>query len=725
MATLILSTVGRSVGGPIGAIVGATLGGIVDRALFGAGGRQPARLANLAVQSAAYGEPIPHIVGRMRVAGNLVWATPIRETAGGGKNAPPEQGYRYSASFAVAMSGRAVARVERIWADGKLLRDAAGSWISPVTMRLHPGDEAQAVDPLIAAAEAGEATPAYRGIAYVVFEDLPLADYGNRIPNLTFEVVADADEPLALDRVADRLAARRDQPSLSASGAFPAVDGMAAVAAGSLALALRSILEASGASVGAPLSLRGDETPAATIDANDIGATASAHSAPANRRQRAAAASLPTGLAVGHYDPGRDYQVGLQRVLRDLPGAGVASLDLPMAMSPAAAKTIGAARLSQRVAGRETITVSLPWRYASIVAGDVVQYDGAPWRVRERRIEAMVVALDLQRLPATGAAVSMPASGGRALPVADLPAGPTTLLVLDLPALDAALATPRLWLAAAGAAPGWRSSTIEVSLDDGASYVAGGVGPAATMGTALIVLPPGPANRWDRHARLDVELIADAMWLESRPEAAVLAGANLALVGNELFQFAVAEPIGARRFRLSTLLRGRRGSDAAIAGHGPGEGFVMLDPAALLAFDPPVDAVGRTLRFRPAGRGDAGAAPASAIVGGAALRPLSPAGLMLTADAGDIVARWTRRSRAGFGWPDFTDPPLGEEVERYRVELWLDGRPARRLDTGAPALRYTTADRAADGGGATLLLRVAQLSATVGPGDFAVATLTS
>ena len=31
--------------------------------------------------------------------------------------------------------------------------------------------------------------PAYRGLAYVVFERLPLANFGNRIPQLSFEVV--------------------------------------------------------------------------------------------------------------------------------------------------------------------------------------------------------------------------------------------------------------------------------------------------------------------------------------------------------------------------------------------------------------------------------------------------------------------------------------------------------------------------------------------------------
>ena len=42
-------------------------------------------------------------------------------------------------------------------------------------------------DPLIVAKDGN--VPAYRGVAYVVFERLPLANFGNRIPQLSFEVV--------------------------------------------------------------------------------------------------------------------------------------------------------------------------------------------------------------------------------------------------------------------------------------------------------------------------------------------------------------------------------------------------------------------------------------------------------------------------------------------------------------------------------------------------------
>lgn len=90
----------------------------------------------------------------------------------------------------MALSARPIRDVRRIWAEGKLLRGAAGDWKGRTGFRLHTGGEDQAADPLIASAMA--VTPAYRGLAYAVFEGMQLADYGNRIPSLTFEVEADA-----------------------------------------------------------------------------------------------------------------------------------------------------------------------------------------------------------------------------------------------------------------------------------------------------------------------------------------------------------------------------------------------------------------------------------------------------------------------------------------------------------------------------------------------------
>jgi hypothetical protein len=139
------------------------------------------------------GAPIPRVYGRARLSGQLIWSTKLEEAistsseTSGGKSSggttvtTTTTTYSYFGNFAVGLCEGPISCVLRIWADGKPLD------LSGLNVRIYRGDETQTVDPLIAAKE-GDA-PAYRGLAYVMFDRLPLADFGNRIPQLSFEVV--------------------------------------------------------------------------------------------------------------------------------------------------------------------------------------------------------------------------------------------------------------------------------------------------------------------------------------------------------------------------------------------------------------------------------------------------------------------------------------------------------------------------------------------------------
>ncbi|MDA3888201.1 MAG: glycoside hydrolase TIM-barrel-like domain-containing protein [Allgaiera sp.] len=215
MATLVLGAAGAAIGGSIGGailgvsaatiggFIGSTIGSVVDSwiisSLAPSQRIEGARMDNLRITSATEGAVIPRLYGRMRIGGNIVWATDFREetkttTQGGGKGGGgggkvKTTEYFYYASFAVALCEGPVTGIGRIWADGKLL-DTAG-----ITWRWYPGDESQAADPFISAKMGAANTPAYRGTAYVVFEDLPLGNYGNRIPQLSFEVFRPLADP--------------------------------------------------------------------------------------------------------------------------------------------------------------------------------------------------------------------------------------------------------------------------------------------------------------------------------------------------------------------------------------------------------------------------------------------------------------------------------------------------------------------------------------------------
>jgi len=206
MASLVLAAAGSAAGASLGSfslfgltMTGAQIGGAVgayagmqvDAALRPAVQRSGARLSDIAIQSSSEGSPIPRLYGRMRVAGEILWASRFKESSAvahsGGKGvaspAVDTTTYAYSVSFAVGLCAGPVTRLGRIWADGNLI-DA-----STYTLRFYPGDETQQPDPVIEEIEGAGNSPAYRGLAYVVFEDLPLAGFGNRIPQLQFEVV--------------------------------------------------------------------------------------------------------------------------------------------------------------------------------------------------------------------------------------------------------------------------------------------------------------------------------------------------------------------------------------------------------------------------------------------------------------------------------------------------------------------------------------------------------
>jgi hypothetical protein len=286
---------------------------------------------------------------------------------------------------------------------------------------------------------------------------------------------------------------------------------------------------------------------------------------------------------------------------------------------------------------------------------------------------------------------------------------------LDLPALDDMLhAAPRLFAAAAGPSPGWRAAALEYSLDGGTSLVSiGQTAPPAILGETVTALPGGQAALIDSRATVEVELLHDQMWLAGASDDTLVAGKNLILIGAELLQFGTAEPLGANRFRLSRLLRGRRGTEWAIAGHGAGERFVFVDTAAFRAFELPLATVGATLDLLATGLGDSSVpASVSGEVAGHSIRPPAPVHLTARREAGgDILFQWVRRGRLGWAWTDNGDIPLGEESERWLVTVMPDIGSSRTVETGAAVYSYSAAEQAVDGAGSAtgFAFSVAQL----------------
>ena len=706
MATVVLTAVGTAIGGPVGAAIGGLIGNMVDHAvLFRPKGREGTRLSDLQVQTSSYGTQIPKLFGTMRVAGTVIWATDLKESSsrsGGGKGRASVTSYSYSASFAVALSARPVGRIGRIWADGNLLRGEAGDFKTELSaFRLYDGTEEQAVDPLIASAQGVERTPAHRGIAYALFEDLALADYGNRIPSLTFEVEAD-DGPVSVGAMAGALSDGRMGGESDVMLAGYAAGGA------DLGEAVAALVEAHGLALvrgedGLSLRAAGTE-PEGGVDRRLLLRRVNGEEVDPLERTGGSAEQVPVALSVRHHDAARDYQAGVQRVTRPGPGRIEAGIDLPAAMSADEARTLAVARIGAAWTGRARMNLRCGWPALTLAPGAVVTVEGVAglWRMEEREWEHMAVRLALRRVPGSGGPPPAGASSGTIVRQVDAPHGPTSLMLADLPSLGDGAASAPVVVAAASGGTGWRSAALFILGESGEATPVGRSAGRAVLGMADAALAPGSVMLVDHHHSLTVTLLATDMALSGTDEAGLAQGRNLCLVGRELIQFGAAERMADGCYRLTELRRGLRGTEWAMDGHEAGEPFLLIEADRLTE---PFQGVGiaeagSVVRLRAVGLGDAEPVEAMLTVSGDALVPPAPVHVTARDDgAGGWRIGWTRRSRAGWRWLSGGDVPLGEETERYAVRVLIDGVAVRTAETGAAQWDYMAAMMAADGAG--------------------------
>lgn len=662
MATLILSTVGTALGGPVGAAIGALIGQSIDQELLGPSTRGP-RVGDLSVQTSTYGTQIPRIYGRMRVAGSIVWATDLTEgSATSGVKGQPDTVYSYLVSFAVALSSRPVSAIGRIWADGKLIRGGDGVFTVNTVFRFHDGSEDQAVDPLIGSIEGLTATPAYRGHALAVFENLELAEFGNRIPFLTFEIVADEEPPAVAAILGDA------SGDAIAAGGEQNVEGYAAYGP-SIKSAVEPLIDCFGLHLfddGSRLRSPGS-TPATVIGDFDLGCSADERRTAKLQREWAPAAATPAALRLTYYDPARDFQAGEARASTGDQSGKDERHELPAVLAAGTAKSICQQLLARRWASRDRLTLKLGPRHVALEPGSLLELplSRRTWIAERCTIDGFVVIAELR--PAWSRAIGIAGDSGRIVPVDDPSEADVTLAMFDVPDLGESSSQPTLLLAASSASRGWKGHGVHIGAG-ALDFATRTAVRKSLLGEALSTLGTGEPYLIDALASVDVELLDSDQWLTSCDDDALASGSNLALLGRELIQFGNAMPIGAGRFRLQRLLRGRGGTEWATGTHAAGEPFTVIEPDALRRIPLPAWIMGSQVTARIASGSEA---PGAALIAaGESLRPPSPVKLEAAfSGAGDLSLTWVRRSRAGWAWIDHVDAPLGETREEYRVAV--------------------------------------------------------
>lgn len=706
MATLILSAVGTVIGGPLGGAIGALVGRQIDQSIIGGRHVEGPRLKELSVQTSSYGAALPLHFGRMRAAGTVIWSTELvehKENGGSGKGRPSVTTYSYTVSFAVALASRPIGGIGRIWADGNLLRGAAGDLKVGGTLRIHNGFGDQALDPLLAQAEGAERCPAYRHCAYVVFEDLELADFGNRLPSLTFEILGDA-EGCSVEAIVQTILPEARTEALGLQFAGFSIDQ------GTIGDTLATISEASPLachSSGDRLVVRPAEAafpavpvmlplPASSTDSQAERAKVEGWS----RKREPLPRTRQCGLR--YYDTGRDYQPGLQRSIGRTEQGELTMIELPAALSAPEARAIANAAGRRFARPTDTISYRVTEIDPALVPGAFVRLPIAAglWRIVQWEWQRDGVLLELQACTGrdTPATASPTADPGRSNAALDVLPVPTELMAFELPWDGLADGgTPKLFAASSAATAGWTGASLFVEPDgSGATLVPlGSTGRTrAVMGRTQTALGVTSPLLIDRSSVLAVRLTGSDQSLQSATLPQLFQGANRALVGSEIIQFTVAELLGSGIWQLSGLLRGRGGTEWAIGSHAADEHFVLLDEA-LVALSPGMIGDAATATIVAVGLGDATAVSAPIACVGATLQPLSPVhGTITQTTDGALDLAWKRRARGAWTWPNSIEAPLNEEAELYDIGYGDETSPAVRWQVASPALSISAAQAA-------------------------------
>lgn len=711
------------------------------------------RINDLRVQGASHGAMIPFGYGRFRVPGNIVWTGGLEEVVaesrvGGGPSGggATVKDYSYEVNVDVMICEGPLEAVLRIWADTELIYDAKTDplnpkWASGVVMdsvEIHLGLASETQATVEVAALGAANVPAYNGLARVVFAGLNLAKWGNRIPTFSFEVRRHSDPTLefVLEDILKRAgvpAARLDFSAVS----DVTVKGFAVNARTEAKALLDTLQSAYFFDVvevdGSLKAVKRGQAVQGTIEEAWLGSLNGPRGSDTLVQiSRQMDADLPKKLELGYITDALDLQTAIQTAFREVGYSWDAEkLEFPLLLGEDEARRIAEVLVYLPWLNRVGFKVTLPPSYLKIAPADLwyLPTDGlglvlvrvvAISSTLTGHLEVMMVEEDPTIYTQTVKGAIPEGSGG----TTGIVEYGSEFVVVDLNALsDQDADGIGLYGAAGSAEPGWGGlkprASAQIVMEDGitlTNYPFESVLPKGTIGQASTALATGIANVWDRTSV--VRVVLESGSLSSATEAAVLNGANLAVLGDEIFQFATATLVGTNTWDLSNLIRGRRGTEWAMAGHQIGDRFWMPDGNHARA------AVRHTMRglaWTFTGQVVGGSPPFETLLetmDGNSRKPYAPCHLKAAASGSNTVLTWVRRVRKGGELVDYTDAPLDEDAEEYDVEVWFEDNLKRTARVTSPTWTYTSAMRATDNvpDGETVEFRVYQFTTWNGLG---------
>ena len=443
---------------------------------------------------------------------------------------------------------------------------------------------------------------------------------------------------------------------------------------------------------------------------------------------------LPRTVEVCYPDFTKNYETVVARAGRQNVGAlEPLAINVPVAMGPMDARILGSMHLLYVWMQRNRHKCAVPRAFSWLDPSDVfsVVEGGITHTVRLDNLVNRSGVIDLELVDEDVACYSPDVHGSSdepsPVPTPIPVSSETTLAIVDCPNINQTVDAPGLHVAACGASKSWPGCSVEISRDGGASWQAWGdipgFGRRGSIGLARTALAD-TSDPWvvNPSASVLVQLANADGVLAGATDEQLLSGANLAALGDEVFQFGTASALGKGLYSLSRLVRGRSGTEWATSGHSPGDRFVLLDAASVLFHRMELSDLGVPLRFRAVTRGaQAPSSDQSVTPAFVCMKPFAPCGLTGSRDgSNNLTVSWVRRTRFNGDWQDLVDVPMNEAVESYTVRvLGASGEVIRETTASSTSWTYTAANQASDGftPGDPVEVEVVQISSSCVPGQ--------
>lgn len=770
MAVLAFFAIGSLIGGAIGgsvfgisaAVLGGAIGGLfgsfIDSqflfpALFGSNQSvQGPRIDDLSVQTASEGSPIRYPYGKHnKFAGTVIWVTDLIETVSvdeqdvgkGGGGTITTTTYNYYVNLAVAVCGREINSIKKIYADTKLIYDNGVKDHRTQEITVYTGTQSQTPNPLIEAYLGAGNVPAYRGTAYVVIQGLHLADFGNRIPNITFYVEAtSADESIGsvIGNILERAGLSPARYDVTALGSA-AVLGYTLVGPVQSAKAIEPLMAAFNITAqeldGQIRFFYRTDADNVTISESDLAAKEMGGD-PVSRFKitDVAGYDIPSEVDIRFIDYDFDLASGTQRARRiDRVTDAVSLFELPITMTAEDARKIAERRLWTSWQERQSFELTLPPHQLELLESDKVSvtYKGEVYTGRVTDVTRGNNSLLWVKGVITDVDTSTqdgPADPGAYEPPPFYTPPALTLIAITGPALDELhINVPGYyWSICATTLADYYAGATLFESNDNVNYGVEGSQPIeGKLGKALTVLSGGTLHEiWDRISTVDVELYHGT--ISSATEDQVLDGANRAFLGGELIGFASVTAIGSNQFRLGTLLRGIRDTKDRMSTHAVDEDFMVLStPTVFFSHENQgtINTV-RYLKAVPAGQVVGDVVAESLVLNARSCIGFAPGQLnaLRNFTTNDWTISWLRRTR--YFIKIYDTAPLEESEELYDIEI-LDGSNNVVRTFSSVAINsqvYSSANQVTDFGSnqTSIKVRVYQLTDLVGRGRASVGT---